>query len=151
MLNDHAIILSLMFLQNAWRAGDRMIKTQRLQSVDIMLFDLGFHSSAKVWKTWEKISREAIMVVLVGGLRSGGQWRHASSNWLLRLRNLPFKFNLVNYHEKQTWKSFPMSGRNVPYKSYCNSHVGSGGLGFGRKVKMVLQRENLKSFLLILL
>ena len=48
MLNDHAIILSLMFLQNAWRAGDRMIKTQRLQSVDIMLFDLGFHSSAKV-------------------------------------------------------------------------------------------------------
>ena len=30
-------------------------------------------------------------------------------------------------------------------------YIGSGGLGFGRKVKMVLQRKNLKSFLLILL
>ena len=30
-------------------------------------------------------------------------------------------------------------------------YIGSGGSGFGRKVKMVLQRKNLKSFLLILL
>ena len=54
MLNDHAIILSLMFLQKAWRAGDRMIKTQRLQSVDIMLFDLGFHSSGQSLKNLRK-------------------------------------------------------------------------------------------------
>ena len=97
-----------------------MIKTQRLQSVDIMLFDLGFHSSGQ---NLRKDFKRGDNGGWVGGLRSGGQWRHASSNWLLRRRNLPFKFNLVNYYEKQTWKSFPMSGRNVPYKSYCNSHI----------------------------
>ena len=73
MLNDHAIIHSLMFLQKAWRAGDRMIKTQRLQSVDIMLFDLGFHSSGQSLKNLRKDFKRGDNGGWVGGLRSGGQ------------------------------------------------------------------------------